>query len=179
MFHTMALRVLACGALATAALCGARAQPCFARAAERPAAVVPQAAGMAVAQDDAGGSAGGSAGKPPPSPPEQPRARRSPPEAAPPARKPSPTGGNYDGLWTVVSVGETCSGGSRLAVVISSGRITGVNVSGSVNGSGSVHAVYSANGITSISSGRLSGRSGSGRFKQSDGCVGHWSAVKQ
>jgi hypothetical protein len=30
-----------------------------------------------------------------------------------------------------------------------------------------------------ISSGRLSGRSGSGSFRRSDGCAGSWSASKQ
>jgi hypothetical protein len=78
-----------------------------------------------------------------------------------------------------VSVAETCSGGSKLAVAITSGRIVGSNVTGSVSNGGSVRAVYAANGITSISTGRLSGRSGSGRFRQSDGCVGRWSASKQ
>jgi hypothetical protein len=33
-------------------------------------------------------------------------------------------------------------------------------------------------GITIISRGHLSGRSGSGSFRQSDGCVGRWSVTK-
>ena len=44
---------------------------------------------------------------------------------------------------------------------------------------GAASAVGNSNGITIISSGHLSGRSGSGTFKQSDGCVGRWTASKQ
>lgn len=117
--------------------------------------------------------------RPPPSPaPEKPRAKRSAPERAPPPR-PSGPPVNYDGVWNVVSVGETCSGGSRLVVAVSSGRITGANVVGTVSSNGTVRTVGTANGIVAVSTGRLSGRSGGGRFKQSDGCVGRWSAVKQ
>jgi hypothetical protein len=35
------------------------------------------------------------------------------------------------------------------------------------------------NGITITHVGRLSGRSGSGSFRQSDGCAGRWTASKQ
>ena len=37
----------------------------------------------------------------------------------------------------------------------------------------------SGNGITVITVGRLSGRSGGGTFRQSDGCTGRWTAAKQ
>jgi len=87
-------------------------------------------------------------------------------------------GGNFDGAWVVVGVGTTCSGGSTSAVVISSGRIIGEGVTGTVSPSGAASAVGKSNGITIISTGRLSGRSGSGSFRQSDGCVGRWTAAK-
>jgi hypothetical protein len=35
------------------------------------------------------------------------------------------------------------------------------------------------NGITIISSGHVSGRSGSGTFRRSDGCVRSWTSSKQ
>lgn len=88
-------------------------------------------------------------------------------------------GGNFDGAWAVRSVGVTCSGGSQSAVVVTSGRIIGQGVSGQVSANGAVNTVGNSNGITIISTGRLSSRSGSGTFRQSDGCTGRWSAVKQ
>ena len=110
-------------------------------------------------------------------------ARRSKPEADEPRRTSRQSdeggGGGFDGAWIVVSVGTTCQGGSRTAVVVSSGKIIGQGVSGRVGPNGAASAVGNSNGITIISSGHLSGRSGSGTFKQSDGCVGRWSASKQ
>lgn len=88
-------------------------------------------------------------------------------------------GGNFDGAWAVSAVGVTCSGGSQSAVVVTSGRIIGQGVSGQVSPNGAVNTVGSSNGITIISSGKLSGRSGTGTFRQSDGCTGRWTAVKQ
>jgi len=88
-------------------------------------------------------------------------------------------GGSFDGAWAVRAVGVTCSGGSQSAVVITSGKIIGQGLSGQVSSNGAVSTVGNSNGITIISSGRLSGRSGSGTFRQSDGCTGRWSAVKQ
>ena len=42
-----------------------------------------------------------------------------------------------------------------------------------------VYGTSSGNGITVITTGRLSGRSGGGTFRQSDGCTGRWTAAKQ
>ena len=145
--------------------------------------------GMALAQS---GSAGGSVGNdekslsgsretPRSVEPERPT-RRSKSEADEPRRSAPRTGGgggNFDGAWIVVGVGTTCSGSSTTAVVVSSGRIIGQGVSGRVNANGSASAVGNSNGITINSVGRLSGRSGSGSFRQSDGCVGRWTASKQ
>ncbi|MCA1452299.1 hypothetical protein I6F35_03585 [Bradyrhizobium sp. BRP22] len=112
-------------------------------------------------------------------------ARRSKPESEEPRRASRKSGGegggggNFDGAWVVVSVGTTCSGGSTTAVVVSSGKIIGQGVSGRVSPSGAVNAFGNANGITVISTGRISARSGSGSFRQSDGCIGRWTASKQ
>jgi hypothetical protein len=40
-------------------------------------------------------------------------------------------------------------------------------------------AVGNYNGIPIIGSGHVSGRSGSGTFRRSDGCVGNWTSSKQ
>jgi hypothetical protein len=155
------------------------------------ALIVAFGAGAARAQS---GSAGGSIGNDEKSmsgsrsaEPERP-ARRSKPEAEEPRRSSSRRsggggggggGGGFDGAWVVVSVGTTCSGSSTTAVVVSSGKIIGEGLSGSVSPSGAASSVGNYNGITVVSSGHVSGRSGSGTFKRSDGCVGRWTSSKQ
>jgi hypothetical protein len=111
-------------------------------------------------------------------------ARRSKPDADKPRRSTSRRsggdgGGNFDGAWLVVSLGTTCSGSSTTAVVVSSGKIIGEGLTGTINPSGFASSVGNYNGITVISSGRVSGRNGSGTFKRSDGCVGRWTSSKQ
>lgn len=91
-------------------------------------------------------------------------------------------GGSLDGAWIVNAVGVTCSGTSSNAVVVTSGRIIGNNVtSGRVSPNGSVYATGGggSSGLTNVTTGRLSGRGGSGTFVQSDGCRGRWTASKQ
>ena len=115
--------------------------------------------------------------------PERP-ARRSKQEAGESRRSGSRRSGGggagyFDGAWVVVAVGTSCSGGSTSAVIVSSGKIIGQGVSGRVSANGSASAVGNSNGITIISTGHLSGRSGSGTFRQSDGCSGRWTASKQ
>ncbi|SHJ35325.1 hypothetical protein SAMN05444159_0399 [Bradyrhizobium lablabi] len=147
--------------------------------------------GTALAQS---GSAGGSIGNDEKSlsgsrsvEPERP-ARRSKPDTEEPRRSTSRRsggggggggGGNFDGAWVVVSVGTTCSGSSSTAVVVSSGKIIGQGLTGSVSPGGATSSVGNYDGITVVSSGHVSGRSGSGSFKRSDGCVGRWTASKQ
>lgn len=87
-------------------------------------------------------------------------------------------GGSFDGAWAVTSVG--CGGTSNGATVVTSGRVIGDGVSGTVSTNGSVHTFGQAGGgITYTGAGRLSGRSGSGTFRRSDGCSGSWTASKQ
>jgi hypothetical protein len=146
-------------------------------------AIIP---GAALAQS---GSAGGSIGNdekslsgsrqaPRSVEPDQP-ARRSKPAAEEPRRTTSRNsgGGSFDGAWAVVSVG--CGGTSTSAVVVSSGRIIGEGLTGTVSASGAARSVGNYNGITVISSGHVSGRNGSGTFRRSDGCAGSWSSSKQ
>ncbi len=143
--------------------------------------------GVALAQS---GSAGGSIGndekslsgsREPPRAADAP-ARRSKPETEEPQRASRKSGGGsngFDGAWIVSSVGVTCSGSSSNAVVVTSGKIIGQTARGTVSPDGRVYGTSSGNGITVITVGRLSGRSGGGTFRQSDGCTGRWTAAKQ
>jgi deoxycytidylate deaminase len=70
-------------------------------------------------------------------------------------------------------------GSSRGAVVVTSGRIIGKGVNGTVSPNGAARSVGNYNGVTVISSGHVSGRSGSGTFRRSDGCSGTWTSSKQ
>jgi hypothetical protein len=138
------------------------------------------------------GSVGGSIGndekslsgsREPPPPPEAP-ARRSKPDAEEPrgaVRKSGGGGGgnSFDGAWIVSSVGVTCSGTSSNAVVVTSGKIIGQTARGTVSPDGKVYGTSTGNGIRVITVGRLSGRTGGGTFRQSDGCTGRWTAAKQ
>jgi hypothetical protein len=139
----------------------------------------------AFAQGSAGGSIGNdekslSGSREAPRSVESP-ARRSKPrsEAAEPRRVAprSGGGGNFDGAWVVNSVG--CGSTTRGAVVVTSGRVIGEGVSGTISPNGAVRTTGNFNGIVVTSSGRGSGRSGSGSFQQSNGCGGTWTASKQ
>jgi hypothetical protein len=108
-------------------------------------------------------------------------ARRSQPEVDEPRRAPRKGGGgnSFDGAWIVSSVGVTCQGSSSNAVVVTSGRIIGQKARGTVSPGGTVYGTSTDQGITVITTGRLSGRTGGGTFRQSDGCTGRWTASKQ
>lgn len=86
-------------------------------------------------------------------------------------------GGGFDGAWIVTSVG--CGGSTSGAVVVTSGRVIGEGVSGTVSPSGSVSTRGQGQGVTFTGAGRLSGRSGSGTWRRSDGCGGTWTSAKQ
>jgi hypothetical protein len=141
--------------------------------------------GVALAQGSMGGSIGNNekslSGAAPERSVERERpARRSRQDEARPARRSGGGGGSFDGAWVVIANGVTCSGSSSNAVVVTSGRIIGNHVSsGSVSPSGAVRATGGSNGLTNVTTGRLSGRTGSGTFVQSDGCRGTWTAAKQ
>jgi len=138
------------------------------------------------------GSAGGSIGneekslsgsREAPHAPEAARpARRNQPEPDEPrraSRKGGGGGNNFDGAWIVSAVGVTCQGTSSNAVVVTSGKIIGQKARGTVSPDGTVYGTSTDQGITVITTGRLSGRTGGGTFRQSDGCTGRWTAAKQ
>ncbi len=112
-------------------------------------------------------------------------ARRAKPESDEPRRASRRSGGeggggggNFDGSWVAVAVGTPC-GSSSERFVISAGRISGEWTSGQVSPNGSTTGHGSVSGLSWTSSGRYSGRSGSGTFVRSDGCTGRWTAAKQ
>ncbi|MDO9058051.1 MAG: hypothetical protein Q7U92_03385 [Bradyrhizobium sp.] len=117
--------------------------------------------------------------------PEKP-ARQSKPKAEKPRRAARESsggsgggsGGNFDGAWVAHSTGTPC-GAATERFVISGGRISGELSSGQVSPNGSTRSGGSASGLTWNSTGRFSGRSGSGTFVRSDGCRGRWTASKQ
>jgi hypothetical protein len=143
------------------------------------------APGLALAQSgSAGGSIGnddksisGSRSEPRSVEPEAGPAPSKPDRAEPRRATRGGGGGNFDGAWVVVSVG--CGATTTGAVMVTSGRIIGEGVTGYVSASGATSSVGVYNGITVRGSGHLSGRSGSGTFRRSDGCGGRWTTAKQ
>ena len=113
-------------------------------------------------------------------------ARKNKPEAEEPHRASRKSGGgsggggggNFDGAWVAVSVGTPC-GGSTERFVISGGSVSGELSSGQVSPNGSTRTGGSVSGLSWTSTGRFSGRTGSGSFVRSDGCTGRWTASKQ
>ena len=111
-------------------------------------------------------------------------ARRSKPEAEEPRRASRKSGGggsgggNFDGAWVLISVATPC-GTSTDAVVITSGKMVGQYGTAQVSPNGSTSGIGAAGALTWSMSGRFSGRSGSGTFRRSDGCVGSWTGSKQ
>ena len=87
-------------------------------------------------------------------------------------------GGNFDGAWVAVAVGTPC-GSSTERFVISGGSLSGELSSGQVSPNGATRTSGSVSGLSWSSTGRFSGRSGSGSFVRSDGCTGRWTASKQ
>ena len=112
-------------------------------------------------------------------------ARRAKPEADEPRRTSRRSGGesgggggNFDGTWVSVAVGTPC-GSATERFAISSGKISGELSSGSVSPNGATRSGGSVQGLSWTSTGRFSGRTGSGSFVRSDGCTGRWTASKQ
>ncbi|SDP40530.1 hypothetical protein [Afipia sp. GAS231] len=87
-------------------------------------------------------------------------------------------GGNFDGAWIAVAVGTPC-GSSTDRFVISGSNLSGELSSGQVSSNGSTRTSGSASGLSWTSTGRFSGKTGSGSFVRSDGCTGRWTASKQ
>jgi hypothetical protein len=111
--------------------------------------------------------------------PDRPAQRSRPAEPRHSRRGASGGGGNFDGAWPISSRGTSCSDTFSETVTVTSGKLVGSYGGGTVSASGSVHGSGNYNGIGVTSQGRFSGRSGSGTFTRSDGCIGRWTASKQ
>jgi hypothetical protein len=108
-------------------------------------------------------------------------ARRAKPASDEPRRASRASGsggGSFDGTWVAVATGTPC-GSSTERFVISGGSLSGELSSGSVSPNGATRTGGSVQGLSWTSTGRFSGRTGSGSFVRSDGCTGRWTASKQ
>ena len=145
--------------------------------------------GLARAQGSAGGSIGNdekslSGSREAPRSVETPARRSKPaPEEPRAARKSSGGGGggggSFDGAWIISGVAVTCSGSGSNPIIVTSGKIIGDHVRGTVSPNGTLWGTTVGRELAIISTGRLSGRSGGGTFRRSDGCTGTWTASKQ
>lgn len=98
-----------------------------------------------------------------------------------PASLPSPKPAGpraFDGTWDV-RTSPGCATLTRSAVSVSRGKIRGPGVSGSVDPAGNVRTVGRAGFLSIVSTGRVGERTGSGVYRQSDGCTGTWQARKR
>jgi hypothetical protein len=83
----------------------------------------------------------------------------------------------FDGKWTFTSAGCPVSGTAR--VTIKGGKIIARNGGGFVTPDGALHSFGAGNGRSMTAVGQLSGKTGSGTYNSSDGCVGRWIGIKQ
>jgi hypothetical protein len=56
--------------------------------------------------------------------------------------------------------------------------VTGFGISGTISTNGMVRIVGKGDGVTVVGTGRITGNTGSGTFRQSDGCSGSIRSVK-
>ena len=84
----------------------------------------------------------------------------------------------FDGTWEV-RTSPGCATLTRSAVSVSRGKIRGPGVSGKVDPAGNVRTVGRAGFLSIVSTGRVGERTGSGVYRQSDGCTGTWQARKR
>jgi hypothetical protein len=94
-----------------------------------------------------------------------------------PSSMPPEDNRNFDGAWTFTSAG--CPYTGSLPARIVGGKIIVRGGSGQVDPDGTLHSVGAGNGMTLTAVGQLSGNTGSGTFNRSDGCIGHWIAIKR
>ncbi|MDB5504540.1 MAG: hypothetical protein JWR89_4442 [Tardiphaga sp.] len=107
-------------------------------------------------------------------------ARRSRQTEEPPRRVPRRSGGgggNFDGSWTVTA-SPGCAASGTGTVMVSGGRVSGQGISGTVSPNGATRTVGYIDSITIVSSGRVTGTTSSGVYRQSDGCSGTWRGMK-
>lgn len=101
------------------------------------------------------------------------------PKALPkvPARREASTNA-FDGGWSVRSTGGCVTSGSSF-VAVTQGRIRGEGLSGSIDANGNVRTVGRAGSLSVVSSGRATGNSAAGVFRENTGCSGTWTAQRR
>jgi hypothetical protein len=136
------------------------------------------------------GSAGGSIGnddkslsgsrEPRSAEPEQPARPSKPAEEEHRAPERRRGGANFNGVWRFVVRGD-CPGTSGMVNgVVSGTRFSVPRGGGRVSADGTLNSsAVTVTGARSVATGHLSGNSGSGTFRQSDGCGGSWTASRQ
>jgi Caspase domain len=113
-----------------------------------------------------------------PAPGVAPQASR---ETEQPRKSDSGGGTNFDGTWSYTGVGTNCVGSGSGNLVISGGVVSSKNGHGTgrVSPDGAYRATsVGSDGVALTATGRMSGNSGSGTYRRSDGCNGRWAARK-
>lgn len=99
------------------------------------------------------------------------------PKPQAPARRDASTNA-FDGGWSVRSTGGCVTSGSSF-VAVTNGRIRGEGLSGSIDANGNVRTVGRAGSLSVVSSGRATGNSAAGVFRENTGCSGTWTAQRR
>jgi hypothetical protein len=87
---------------------------------------------------------------------------------------------SYDGVWAYAGVATNCQGAGSGTLTIAGGTVSGPGGTGHVSPGGVYQSIsVDNNGVTQTAFGRMSGNSGSGSFRRTDGCIGRWTAQRQ
>ena len=86
--------------------------------------------------------------------------------------------GPFDGDWTV-SAGGFCASTGVGQVTILGHDVIGPSGRGRVSSSGAVTTIGVVGGMTVTGHGQIVGNVARGYYRESDGCTGPWSAVRQ
>lgn len=84
----------------------------------------------------------------------------------------------FDGGWSVRTSGGCVTSGSSF-VAVSNGRIRGEGLSGTIDAGGNIRTVGRAGSLSVVSSGRATGSSAAGVFRENTGCSGTWTAQRR
>jgi hypothetical protein len=80
----------------------------------------------------------------------------------------------YDGTWTAIA-SPGCKSSGTISITVSGGRINDPLLSGTISQTGAFHTVGVGG---AVSTGRLTGNTGSGSYREPNGCSGSIHAIK-